>query len=70
MKPGMCMAGTVVFREIGNDFFPFLYVDRKNRFFLDVSPGRLSEYDGKRVMLELVPGDTGSTWKVRKIMPL
>lgn len=70
MIPGMCMAGTVVFREIGNDFFPFLYVDRKNRFFLDVPPGRLADCDGKRAMLELVPGDTGRTWKVRKIMPI
>lgn len=70
MKPGMCIAGTVVFREIGNDFFPFLYLTRKVNFFLDASVSRLSEYDGKRVMLELVPGDTGGNWKVRKILPL
>lgn len=70
MKPGMCIAGTVVFREIGNEFHPFLYLDRKANFFLDASVNRLAEHDGKRVMLELVPGDTGRTWKVRKIMPL
>ena len=70
MKPGMCIEGTLVFREICGDFFPVLYVGRKVNFYLDASVGRLSEHDGKRVMLELVPGDTGRTWKVRKILPL
>jgi len=70
MKPGMCIVGTVVFRAIGSEFFPFLYVDRNVNFFLDAPVRRMAEHDGKRVMLELVPGDTGRTWKVRKIMPL
>ena len=70
MKPGMCIAGTMVFREICGDLFPVLYVDRKVNFYLDVSVGRLVEHDGKRVMLELVPGGTGRTWKVRRILPL
>lgn len=70
MKPGMCIAGTVVFRGIGNDWFPFLYVDRANRYPLVSTLRRLGDYDGRRVLAELVPGDTGGNWKVRRVLPL